>query len=77
MTGWGRAANRARVAVQPEGERTMTKHLADHRKPSSGTRVKQFLRLARSPRETWKVAREGSGSARVVQFLRIARGRTV
>ncbi|WP_180996030.1 hypothetical protein [Tabrizicola aquatica] len=55
----------------------MAKHLADHRKPSSGSRVKQFLRLSRSPRETWRVTRDGSSAARVVQFLRIARGRSV
>ncbi|MDX5401550.1 MAG: hypothetical protein LPJ93_04080 [Rhodobacterales bacterium] len=54
----------------------MAKHLADHRKASSGGRVKHFLRLSRTPREGWKVARSGSGAARRVQFLRIERGRT-
>ncbi|WP_167850992.1 MULTISPECIES: hypothetical protein [Tabrizicola] len=54
----------------------MSKHLADHRKASTGARVKHFLRLARSPRETWHRPRSGAGAARVAQFLRIARGRT-
>jgi hypothetical protein len=53
----------------------MGRHLADHRSGSTGGRVKHFLRLARTPRETWKRARAGAGSQRVVQFLRIARGR--
>lgn len=53
----------------------MSRHLADHRAGSTGSRVKQFLRLARTPRETWKRARGAAGAQRVVQFLRIARGR--
>lgn len=55
---------------------TMTKHLADHRKATTGARVKHFLRLSRTPRETWHRSRAGAGSVRVTQFLRIARGRT-
>ncbi len=54
----------------------MTKHLADHRKASTGARVKQFLRLSKAPRETWHRPRAGAGALRVAQFLRIARGRT-
>jgi hypothetical protein len=54
----------------------MTKHLADHRTASSGARTKHFLRLARTPRETWKRGRGALGSTRLAQFLRIARGRT-
>jgi len=55
----------------------MARHLADHRKSSEGGRVKHFLRLARAPRETWKVARPGSaGGRRLAQFLRIERGKT-
>jgi len=54
----------------------MTKHLADKRAPSTGSRVKQFLRLSRTPRETWHRPRGGAGSSRLVQFLRIARGHT-
>jgi hypothetical protein len=54
----------------------MSKHLADHRKASTGSRVKHFLRLARSPRDTWHRPRTGAGSARLAQFLRIARGRS-
>jgi hypothetical protein len=55
----------------------MTKHLADHRKASTGARVRQFLRLSRAPRETWHRTRGGAGATRLAQFLRIARGRTV
>ena len=54
----------------------MTKHIADKRAPSTGTRVKQFLRLSRMPRDTWHQSRPAAGSSRLVQFLRIARGRT-
>ena len=36
-----------------------------------------FLRLARTPRETWQRPRGSSGATRMVQFLRIERGRTV
>jgi hypothetical protein len=54
----------------------MGRHLADHRTLSSGSRVKHFLRLSRSPRETWKQARAAAGPSRVVQFLRIAKGRS-
>lgn len=54
----------------------MSKHLADHRKASTGVRIKHFLRLARTPRETWHRSRSGAGTVRVAQFLRIARGRT-
>lgn len=54
----------------------MSKHLADKRSPSTGTRVAQFLRLSRTPRETWHRPRGGAGASRLVQFLRIARGRS-
>jgi hypothetical protein len=53
----------------------MSKHLADHRKPTTGARVKHFLRLARTARETWHRPRGAAGTARLVQFLRIERGR--
>ena len=55
----------------------MSKHLADHRKPSSEEKVKQFMRLSRVPRETWHRPRTAAGASRLVQFLRIERGRTV
>lgn len=55
----------------------MSKHLADHQRPTSGGRVKHFLRLARVARETWHRPHATPGHARLVQFLRIARGRTV
>lgn len=57
-------------------EESMSRHLADHRSRTTGGRVKHFLRLARTPRETWQRARGTSGAARLVQFLRIERGRT-
>ncbi|GAB1361340.1 hypothetical protein MASR1M32_05760 [Rhodobacter sp.] len=55
----------------------MTKHLADHRKGTTGSRVKHFLRLARTARETWHRPRGEAGKSRLVQFLRIERGREV
>lgn len=55
----------------------MTKHLADKRKPSTGGRVKHFMRLAREARETWHRSEAKTGSSRLAQFLRIARGREV
>ena len=55
----------------------MSKHLADHQRPTAGGRVKHFLRLARATRETWLRPRGAAGSSRLVQFLRIARGRSV
>jgi hypothetical protein len=54
----------------------MSRHLADHRSRSTGGRVKHFLRLARTPRETWQRPRGTSGQARLIQFLRIEKGRT-
>ena len=60
--------------MQPR-EESMSRHLADHRAGTTGSRVRHFLRLARAPRETWKRTRGASGAQRVVQFLRIARGR--
>jgi hypothetical protein len=55
----------------------MSRHLADNRSRSTGARVKHFLRLARTPRETWQRPRGKSGTTRLIQFLRIERGRTV
>ncbi|MFM7335077.1 MAG: hypothetical protein ACKO2N_02465 [Tabrizicola sp.] len=54
----------------------MSRHLADHRTRTNGGRVKHFLRLARTPRDTWLRPRGASGAARLVQFLRIERGRS-
>ncbi len=54
----------------------MSKHLADHRKATTGGRVKHFLRLARAARETWHRPRGAAGKSRLVQFLRIERGRS-
>ena len=55
----------------------MSRHLADHQSRTTGGRLKQFLRLARTPRETWQRPRGKAGPGRLVQFLRIERGRTV
>jgi hypothetical protein len=54
----------------------MSRHLADHRKATSGSRTKHFLRLARTPRTTWHRPRAGAGGKRLAEFLRIERGRT-
>ena len=53
----------------------MTKHLADKRKTSTGARVRHFMRIARTARETWHRSEAKAGSSRLAQFLRIARGR--
>ena len=55
----------------------MSRHLADHQSRTTGGRLKHFLRLARTPRETWQRPRGKAGSGRLIQFLRIERGRTV
>ena len=52
------------------------RHLADNRAPSTGCRTAQFLRLARTPRQTFHARHAPVGSLRLIQFLRIARGRT-
>jgi hypothetical protein len=56
----------------------MGRHLADHRTPSKGGRVRNFLKIARMKPATWHRAEaQPSGNRRLVEFLRIARGRTV
>lgn len=61
----------------------MTKHLADHRKPSSSQRLKQFLRIARDRSETafhavWQRQSPATDQGRrLVEFARIERGREV
>ncbi len=52
------------------------RHIADHQTRATSGRVKHFLRLARSPRETFHKPRSIAGKSRLVQFLRIERGRT-
>lgn len=64
------------LILRQSWEDDMSKHLADKRSPSTGARLKQFLRLARTPRETWHRPRGGAGPSRLVQFLRIDRGRS-
>ena len=59
----------------------MSKHLADHARPTNGGRVKHFLRIARQGSESaWKglwqhrTAPDDS-NRRVVEYVRIERGR--
>jgi hypothetical protein len=54
----------------------MSRHLADHLRTTTGARTRHFLRLSRTPRETWHRPRNGAGVSRLKQFLRIERGRT-
>lgn len=65
------------LGARYEWEGSMTKHIADKRTAPTGSKVAQFLRLSRTPRETWHRPRGSAGSQRLVQFLRIARGREV
>lgn len=61
----------------------MSKHLADHRKPSDGSRLKQFIRIAHDRSEAvWQMVKQrprhlGDANPRAVQFARIERGRQV
>ncbi|MBI1171182.1 hypothetical protein GC209_07250 [bacterium] len=61
----------------------MTKHLADHRTPSTGGRLKHFLRIARDRSEVawhavWQRPRDlRNESRRVVEYVRIERGEKV
>jgi hypothetical protein len=54
----------------------MSKHLADHRTAGGRVKLRRFLELARTRRETWHRPRTAAGKSRLVQFLRIERGRT-
>ncbi len=59
----------------------MTKHLADHRQPSQGGRLQQFLRIARDRSETawhavWQRPQQlGDSNRRVLEYVRIERER--
>lgn len=64
----------------------MSRHLADKRKPSDGSRMAQFLRLAHGEsRSFWaqfqrrapQPATAAMPNRRAVEFARIARGRQV
>ena len=55
---------------------TTGRHAADKRSPSTGTRTAQFLRLSRTPRDTFHTVQKPAGPSRLKQFLRIARGRS-
>lgn len=54
----------------------MTRHLADHRSPSQGGRLRHFLRIAREGRGPWHRPETPASNRRVIEFCRIARGRT-
>lgn len=54
----------------------MSRHVADKRAAPTSARVKQFLQIARTKRETWHRKQDEAGPSRLIQFLRIARGRT-
>ena len=54
----------------------MTKHLADHRTPSTGGRLRHFLRIARSESRFWHRSEAAAGNRRLIEFCRIARGLT-
>jgi hypothetical protein len=56
----------------------MTKHLADHRTPSTGGRLKHFLRIARDRTEVlwhplWRQPHALNEARRVVEYARIER----
>lgn len=60
----------------------MTKHLADQRKPSTGARLREFLRLARPQGQIWQQLWRQPvpvpvRNRRAVEFARIERGRQV
>lgn len=61
----------------------MTKHLADHREPTDGGRLKHFLRLARDRSDAaWQVVKQrprtlDESNRRVLEYIRIDRGRRV
>lgn len=52
------------------------RHVADKRAPSTGSRIAQFMRLARTPRETFPSHHAAPKSSRLKHFLRIERGDT-
>jgi hypothetical protein len=54
---------------------TEGRHKADKRVPSTGSRTANFLRLARTPRETFPSHHAAPMNSRLIQFVRIARGR--
>lgn len=55
----------------------MTRHIADTRSPSTGGRLRAFLRLSRRLRDGWHRHEDVNPNRRLVEFLRIARGRVV
>lgn len=53
------------------------RHIADQRSLPGPRKTAEFLRLSRSPRETFHVARDSDSPNRLAQFLRIERGHEV
>lgn len=54
----------------------MTKHIADHRTPSDGGRLRHFLRIARGEARIWHRSEAPAGNRRLIEYCRIARGLT-
>lgn len=55
---------------------TEGRHPIDQREAAGPEKVAAFMRLGKSPRETYHVSRDAPSSDRLVQFMRIARGHT-
>jgi hypothetical protein len=59
----------------------MTRHLADHRAPTDGGRIKHFVRIARSEGSAFwqRLSRlaptRAAGNRRLVEYARIAKTR--
>ncbi len=62
--------------VLTKGDAAMTKHIADHRAPSDGGRLRHFLRIARGEARIWHRSEAPAGNRRLIEFCRIARGLT-
>ncbi len=53
----------------------MTRHIADHRRPSLGGRLRHYLRIDRSGEGRWHRSESPASNRRLIEYLRIARGR--
>lgn len=53
---------------------TQGRHLADKQKSATKSRTAHFMRLSRTPRETFHAHHSAPKASRLMQFLRIARG---
>jgi hypothetical protein len=67
----------------PKAKEVRMKHLADHRNPSSGAKLKHFLRIDRAASDwVWRLLRQRDrlpqpGNRRVLEYVRIERGRQI